>query len=127
MAQDGEQRYAVPNHRVQSAPAPSWSLWNGWGVLGGFSGMLRQVSFGPFMLDIETRQLVRDPGRSAVHLSPKAYDLLCVLVETRPKAIARPICTNVYGLRRSSPKRRCRVSWPSCVTHWVNAVARRAS
>jgi DNA-binding winged helix-turn-helix (wHTH) protein len=51
--------------------------------------MLRQVSFGPFTLDVETRQLLRDRERVPVHLSPKAYDLLCVLVEARPKAIAK--------------------------------------
>jgi len=51
--------------------------------------MRRQVSFGPFTLDAETRQLLRDPGRGPVHLSPKAYDLLWVLVESRPKAIAK--------------------------------------
>ena len=51
--------------------------------------MLRQVSFGPFTLDVETRQLLRDPECVPVHLSPKAYDLLCVLVEARPKAIAK--------------------------------------
>jgi DNA-binding winged helix-turn-helix (wHTH) protein len=51
--------------------------------------MLRQVSFGPFTLDAETRQLLRDPDRAPVHLSPKAYDLLCVLVESRPRAIAK--------------------------------------
>lgn len=51
--------------------------------------MLRQVSFGPFTLDVDTRQLLRDRDRVPVHLSPKAYDLLCVLVEARPKAIAK--------------------------------------
>ena len=51
--------------------------------------MLRQVSFGPFRLDVGTRQLLRDPDGVPVHLSPKAYDLLCVLVEARPKAIAK--------------------------------------
>jgi DNA-binding winged helix-turn-helix (wHTH) protein len=53
--------------------------------------MLRQVSFGPFTLDAETRQLLRDPDRTPVHLSPKAYDLLCVLVETRPKAMSKAV------------------------------------
>jgi DNA-binding winged helix-turn-helix (wHTH) protein len=57
--------------------------------LGDFLAMLRQVSFGPFTLDPETRQLLRDPERGPVHLSPKAYDLLCVLVESRPKALAK--------------------------------------
>jgi DNA-binding winged helix-turn-helix (wHTH) protein len=51
--------------------------------------MVRQLSFGPFTLDLETRQLLRDPERRPVHLSPKAYELLRVLVENRPKAIAK--------------------------------------
>ena len=51
--------------------------------------MVRQVSFGPFTLDADTRQLLCDPDQKPVHLSPKAYDLLCVLVERRPKAIAK--------------------------------------
>jgi DNA-binding winged helix-turn-helix (wHTH) protein len=42
-----------------------------------------------FTLDTETRQLLREPDRQPVHLSPKAYELLCVLVETRPRAIAK--------------------------------------
>jgi DNA-binding winged helix-turn-helix (wHTH) protein len=57
--------------------------------LGDFLGTLRSVSFGPFTLDTETRQLLRDPDRQPVHLSPKAYELLCVLVQTRPRALAK--------------------------------------
>lgn len=52
-------------------------------------GTLQQVSFGPFTLDVETRQLLRDPDRRPVHLSPKAFELLCVLVENRPKVISK--------------------------------------
>jgi DNA-binding winged helix-turn-helix (wHTH) protein len=51
--------------------------------------MVRQVAFGPFTLDLDTRELLRGPDRQRVHLSPKAYELLCVLVEDRPKAIAK--------------------------------------
>ena len=41
--------------------------------------------FGPFVLDPETRQLLR--GDAVLHLSPKAFDLLGVLVEHRPKVL----------------------------------------
>ena len=58
-------------------------------VLGDFLGTLRPVTFGTFTLDTDTRQLLRGPNRDPVHLSPKAYELLCVLVETRPRAIAK--------------------------------------
>ena len=42
-----------------------------------------RLRFGPFTLDLDTRQLLRDS--SEIHLSPKAFDLLCALIETRPK------------------------------------------
>ena len=45
------------------------------------------VSFGRFVLDRDTREL-RDAGRT-VALSPKAYQLLDVLVSNRPKALAK--------------------------------------
>jgi DNA-binding winged helix-turn-helix (wHTH) protein len=57
--------------------------------LGDFLGMPRSVSFGPFTIDTETRQLLRGRERRPVHLSPKAYELLRVLVETRPRAVAK--------------------------------------
>jgi DNA-binding winged helix-turn-helix (wHTH) protein len=44
-----------------------------------------RVRFGPFTLDSETRQLIRD-GRE-IRLSPKAFEVLCVLVEQRPKVV----------------------------------------
>jgi len=46
-----------------------------------------QVRFGPFLLDSESRELLRD--RSRVPLSPKAFDLLCILIADRPKAISK--------------------------------------
>ena len=46
-----------------------------------------QVRFGPFLLDSESRELLRDSSR--VPLSPKAFDLLCILVAGRPKAISK--------------------------------------
>jgi len=41
--------------------------------------------FGPFTLDTDTRQLSRDG--QALHLSPKAFDVLRALVEARPGVI----------------------------------------
>ena len=42
-----------------------------------------RLQFGPFTLDTETRQLLRDG--SELHLSPKAFELLWSLVEHRPR------------------------------------------
>jgi len=46
-----------------------------------------QICFGPFVLDLATRQLLRE--RSEIHLSPKAFDLLVLLVEARPAALSK--------------------------------------
>jgi DNA-binding winged helix-turn-helix (wHTH) protein len=46
-----------------------------------------RVSFGALVLDSETRELLRDGA--LVPLSPKAFDLLCLLVAHRPKAMAK--------------------------------------
>ena len=46
-----------------------------------------RVQFGDVVLDSASRQLVR--GNAAVHLSPKAFDLLCHLVERRPGAVTK--------------------------------------
>ena len=46
-----------------------------------------RISFGPYVLDSESRQLLR--GDDVVHLSPKAFDLLSILVSHRPKALAK--------------------------------------
>jgi DNA-binding winged helix-turn-helix (wHTH) protein len=46
------------------------------------------VSFGSFVLDLETRELRN--GATVVPLSPKAYQLLEVLVVNRPKALSKP-------------------------------------
>lgn len=47
--------------------------------------MTVRTRFGPFIVDSETRQLLRD--QREVHLSPKAFDLLCLLLERRPKVV----------------------------------------
>ena len=46
-----------------------------------------RARFGPFTLDSETRQLLR--AGTEVHLSPKAFDLLCTLIESRPKVVEK--------------------------------------
>lgn len=51
--------------------------------------MGRLLSFGPFTLDRNTRQLLHGADRRDVHLSPKAYELLTFLVETRPRAVSK--------------------------------------
>jgi DNA-binding winged helix-turn-helix (wHTH) protein len=45
------------------------------------------IRFGPFTVDSRTRQLCRD--RREIHLSPKAFDLLCVLLERRPDVVRK--------------------------------------
>jgi DNA-binding winged helix-turn-helix (wHTH) protein len=44
-------------------------------------------SFGPFTLDDEARQLLRET--EPIHLSPKAFELLKALVEARPRALSK--------------------------------------
>ena len=46
-----------------------------------------RVRFDPYVLDLESRQLLR--GDDVVHLSPKAFDLLSILVSDRPKAFSK--------------------------------------
>ena len=43
--------------------------------------------FGDFVLDCDTRQLLRSGGE--VHLSPKAFELLRVLLVNRPRAVSK--------------------------------------
>ena len=46
-----------------------------------------QAHFGEFIVDFETRQLLRQS--QPVHLTPKAYQLLALLVEARPRALSK--------------------------------------
>lgn len=46
-----------------------------------------RVEFGPFTFDSETRELVE--GGRRVHVSPKAFDLLLLLLERRPKVVTK--------------------------------------
>jgi DNA-binding winged helix-turn-helix (wHTH) protein len=46
-----------------------------------------RIRFGPFTVDSETRQLRRQ--QLEIHLSPKAFDLLWILLERRPKVLGK--------------------------------------
>lgn len=46
-----------------------------------------KVRFGEFLLDTDTRQLFRDG--TEVHLQPKTFELLELLVRSRPKALSK--------------------------------------
>jgi DNA-binding winged helix-turn-helix (wHTH) protein len=46
-----------------------------------------RVSFGGYSLDVATRQLLQ--GKTEVRLSPKAFDLLCVLIDNRKRALSK--------------------------------------
>jgi DNA-binding winged helix-turn-helix (wHTH) protein len=46
-----------------------------------------QVIFGGYCLDLATRQLLH--GKTEVRLSPKAFDLLCVLVDNPTRAVSK--------------------------------------
>ena len=48
---------------------------------------MSRVRFGEFVLDPETRELLK--GRESMALSPKAYELLQMLVDQRPKALSK--------------------------------------
>ena len=43
--------------------------------------------FGPFTLDYGTRQLLKDADE--IHLSPKAFELLTILLANRPRAVSK--------------------------------------
>src|SRR5688500_3312152 len=46
-----------------------------------------RVRFGPFVLDSATRELL-EAGRP-LHLSPKSFDLLQILIERRPAVVSK--------------------------------------
>lgn len=46
-----------------------------------------RVRFGACVLDSETRELLL--GGKTVHLTPKAFDLLAILIENRPRALSK--------------------------------------
>lgn len=50
-----------------------------------------QITFGSFRVDSDTRQLLRDG--IPVRLTPKAFELLLVLVQNRPRAMSKAALT----------------------------------
>ena len=48
-----------------------------------------EICFGPFTLDLETRQLTSE-GRE-IHLAPKAFDLLTMLAIDRPRVLSKVV------------------------------------
>ena len=52
-----------------------------------------RASFGPYVLDQESRQLLR--RNDVVHLSPKAFELLSILVSHKPKALSKSELQNL--------------------------------
>jgi DNA-binding winged helix-turn-helix (wHTH) protein len=48
---------------------------------------LLKICFGPFTLDLDTRQLTRE--HREIHLTPKAFDLLVTLASDRPKVLSK--------------------------------------
>jgi DNA-binding winged helix-turn-helix (wHTH) protein len=48
-----------------------------------------KIRFGPFTLDLDTRQLIRESHE--IHLTPKAFELLTTLVLDRPKALSKAV------------------------------------
>jgi DNA-binding winged helix-turn-helix (wHTH) protein len=46
-----------------------------------------RLQLGGLVLDLDTRQLLR--GRTEIHLSPKAFDLLTILTASRPRALSK--------------------------------------
>lgn len=52
-------------------------------------GAVVKIRFGPFTLDLDTRQLTQ-AGRE-IHLAPKAFELLATLVLDRPKVLSKAV------------------------------------
>ena len=48
-----------------------------------------KIQFGPFILDLDTRQLTRESRE--IHLAPKAFELLATLVADRPKVLSKEV------------------------------------
>jgi DNA-binding winged helix-turn-helix (wHTH) protein len=51
-----------------------------------------RIRFGPFILDLDARQLKRQDRE--IHLAPKAFELLQVLVTGRPKVLSKTALQN---------------------------------
>ena len=52
-------------------------------------GSVVKIRFGRFLLDLDTRQLTQDGH--AIHLAPKAFELLAALLLERPKVLSKAV------------------------------------
>ena len=101
-------RYRRPHDKSQGLPGTPQVFSEGADV---------KIRFGPFVHDLDTRQLTRD-GR-AIHLSPKAFELLTTLAEERPKVLSKAVLQERL--------------WPGTfvaeanLSRWATAPARRGS
>ena len=59
-----------------------------WGNQGNFGGTRVLRRFGPCTIDTPRRELRRDGA--AVHLTPKAFDLLVFLIDAAPRVVPKP-------------------------------------
>ena len=80
-----------------------------------FAGLVQvaavKIRFGPFTLDLDTRQLTRGKTRD----SPRAQGVRAAWRRSSwivRKSCPRRFCSNVSGLRPSSPRPTSRTSWP---------------
>lgn len=48
-----------------------------------------QIRFGDFTLDVGARELRL--GERSVHLTPKAFEMLAILIEQRPRVVAKSV------------------------------------
>ena len=74
------------------------------GKRGDFRGIIVTVRFGVFTFHGERRQLFREGAE--VHLTPKAFDLLAVLIERAPAVVAKSDIHRQLGRRLSFRMRR---------------------
>jgi len=51
-----------------------------------------RIRFGPFVLNLDTRQLTED--NREIHLTPKAFELLTMLLQDRPKVLSKAALQN---------------------------------
>ena len=60
-----------------------------------------RASFDPFTLDAASRRLERDGAE--VHLTPKAFDFLALVVAQAPRVVRKRSCMRASGPRPSCP------------------------
>src|SRR4051812_29003910 len=77
----------VTGWRERSWHSPAALLRKPWAVPVNCCSPAMRVRFANCVLDTEMRQVLRDGA--PVHLSPKAYELLKVLAEARPRALSK--------------------------------------